>query len=325
MELAKERGLNRGSKNNFWVAIRNPIYCGKIFIPKFKDEESRFVEGQHEPLISEALFYDVQDVLNGRKKIQRTKLAVDNILPLRGFLICPKCGRMLTGIASKGRNQHYHYYHCSSTCGIRFTAKTANDHIVDEIKKYVRPHPKLQLYKEILVATFKSKTRLLRDEVKQVSVQLDEVNKRLSKARDLLLTGDLDADDYRTIKSESEEKIHRLEAKLTASVTETTDIEPLLNKAISNISQLDVLYTSGSITQKRKIIGSMFPEKLIFDKLQYRTPRVNEAINIMCLIDTQIGSKKNGTSLDLLDLSQQVNWLGLEPRTPSLKVMCSTN
>lgn len=314
-KLAREKGLNRGSKNNFWVAIRNPLYCGKIFIPKFKDEESRFVEGQHEPLISEALFYDVQDVLNGRKKIQRTKLAVDNMLPLRGFLICPKCGRMLTGSASKGRNQHYHYYHCSSSCGIRFTANMLNEHIVDEIKKYVRPLPKLQLYKEIIVSTFKSKTRLQRDEVKQVSVQLDEANKRLSKSRDLLLTGDLDADDYRTIKSESEEKIHRLEAKLTASVTETTDIEPLLNKAISNISQLDVLYTSGSITQKRKIIGSMFPEKLTFDEFQYRTNRINEAIHLMCLIDTQLEGKKNGTSHNNLDLSQQVTPQGLEPWT----------
>lgn len=118
-----------------------------------------------------------------------------------------------------------------------------------------------------IVSTFKSKTRLLNDEVKQISVQLDEANKRLSKARDLLLTGDLDADDYSTIKSESEEKIHRLEAKLTASVTETTDIEPLLSKAISHISQLDVLYTRGSIAQKRKIHSSMFPEKLNFDEL----------------------------------------------------------
>ena len=28
------------SKNNFWIAIRNPVYCGKIVIPKYKDEES---------------------------------------------------------------------------------------------------------------------------------------------------------------------------------------------------------------------------------------------------------------------------------------------
>ena len=190
---------------------------------------------------------------------------------------------MLTGSASKGRKQHYHYYHCSSSCGIRYKAYLVNDYIVNEIKKCVRRLPELQLYKEVLASTFKSKTRLQRDEVKQLSVQLEEANKRLSKARDLLLAGDIEADDYRIIRSESEEKIHRLEAKLTAPVTETTDIEPLLNKLVSNISQLDLLYVNGSIIQKRKIIGSMFPEKLTFDGFQHRTNRVNEAINLMCL------------------------------------------
>lgn len=121
------------------------MYCGKIFIPKYKDEESYFVQGQDEPLISKALFYDVQDVLNGRKKAMRSKIAVDDNFPLRGFLICPKCGRMLTGSASKGRTKYYHYYHCSSPCGVRYNAYKVNDGILEEIRKYVKPLPKLKL------------------------------------------------------------------------------------------------------------------------------------------------------------------------------------
>src|SRR5450432_3711314 len=55
-KMAKEKGFS-GTKGLFWFAIRNPIYCGKIFIPKYKDEESRFVKGLHEPIISESLYY----------------------------------------------------------------------------------------------------------------------------------------------------------------------------------------------------------------------------------------------------------------------------
>ena len=324
-KMAREKGLSRGSKNNFWVAIRNPLYCGKIFIPKYKDEESCFVKGQHEPLISEALFYDVQDVLNGRKKVMRLKMEVDEKLPLRGFLICPKCSKMLTGSASKGRTQYYHYYHCTSECGFRHKASEANELMVKEIKKYVCPLPELKLFKEIIVSVFKSKTNLQRTEAKQVSSQLEEANRRLSKARDLLLTGDIEADDYRTIKSETEEKINRFEAKLAVSVKDATDIQSLLNTAISYISQLDVLYTKGSVTQKRRIIGSMFPEKLTFDGFGYRTTRVNEAINLISLISKKLEGKKNGTNHFFSDLSQEVIWLGLEPRAHTLKVYCSTN
>ncbi len=300
-------------KNNFWVAIRNPLYCGKIFIPKYKDEESFFVKGQHDPLISEALFYDVQDVLNGRKKVMRLKMAVDEMLPLRGFLICPKCEKMLTGSASKGRSQYYHYYHCNPVCGFRHKAHEANELIVKEIKKYVSPLPTLKLFKEIIISVFKSKTSLQRTEAKQLSTQLEEANKRLSKARDLLLAGDLEADDYRTIKSETEEKINRFEAKLAVSIRDTTNIEPLLTTAISNISHLDVLYTKGSVTQKRKIIGSMFPEKLTFDGFRYRTTRVNEAINLMLLINKKLKDKKNGTNRLFPDLSQREVPSGFEP------------
>jgi site-specific DNA recombinase len=89
------------------------VYCGKIHIRKFKDEEALLVQGQREPIISEAVFYEVQDVINGRsKKVNdATKISCDNMLPLRGFLICPRCGKMLTGSASKGRNSYYYYYH----------------------------------------------------------------------------------------------------------------------------------------------------------------------------------------------------------------------
>ena len=323
-KMAKEKGLIC-SKNNFWVAIRNPVYCGIICIPKYKEEEGSMVQGQHEPLISEALFYAVQDVLDGRKKSMRPKMSVDDNLPLRGFLICPNCGRMLTGSASKGRTQHYHYYHCSSDCGIRYKAPEVNDKMVAEIRKYVQPLPRLQLFKEVIVSVYKAKTHVQRNEVQQLKMQLEEANKRLSKARELLLCGDIEADDYRTIKAESEERINRLEAKLSTSVTDITNIEPLWDKAISNISQLDVLYENGTVTQKRKIIGSMFPENLTFDGFQHRTTRINEALNLIFLINSKIQSKKNGTNPSFLDLSHQVTQLGFEPRTPSLKGMCSTN
>ena len=324
-KLAKEKGLTRGSKNNFWIALRNPLYCGKIFIPKYQDEESCLVQGQHEPLISEALFYEVQDILKGRKKILRTTQSVDEAILLRGYLICPKCGRLLTGSASKGCRQYYHYYHCNSSCGIRFNATKVNKAVVDEIRKYVIPVPNLQLFKEVILSVLKAKTSSQRNDIQQLKSQLFEANQRLSRARNLLLAGDIESDDYRLIKSETEEKINRWEAQLAASVTDTTNTKPLWDKAISNISQLDILYAEGTVIQKRKIISSMFPEKLTFDGFQHRTIRVNDAIGLMCLINSKLQGKKNGTNPDISDLSREVTPQRLELWTHRLRVCCSTN
>ncbi len=324
LKMARKKGL-KCSKNNFWVAIRNPVYCGQIFIPKYKDEASYLVTGQHEPLISEALFYEVQDILDGRKKKTRSKMAVDENLPLRGFLVCPKCSRMLTGSASKGRSQYYHYYHCSGSCTFRHKAADANEKMIAEIGKYVRSIPQLKLYKEVIVTQYKAMTKTKQALGQQLKNQLQQESKRLSKARGLLLSGDIEADDYRTIKSETEKRINRLEAQLTDSVADNFNIEPLWDKAISNLSQLDYLYETGDVVQKRKIIGSMFPEKLTFDGFQYRTARVNEALSCIMLIDSKLRSRKKGTNPNFSDLSHQVIPLGLEPRTHTLKVYCSTN
>lgn len=36
-KLAKRQGLTC-TRNNFWNLIRNPVYCGKIVVPSFKEE-----------------------------------------------------------------------------------------------------------------------------------------------------------------------------------------------------------------------------------------------------------------------------------------------
>ncbi|GAB3026866.1 recombinase family protein [Niabella terrae] len=321
-KMAKEKGL-KCSKNNFWTAIRNPMYCGKIFIPKYKDEESQLVMGQHEPLISEALFYDVQDVLDGRKKVMRAKMKVDGHFPLRGFVICPDCGRMLTGSKSKGRSQYYYYYHCSGGCKFRHKAEDMNEKIVSEIGKYVYSIPKLNLFKEVITSVYKTKTRDRIGNIQQLKIRLQDENNKLSKARELLLCGDIEADDYRMMKADADKKINRLEAKLTSTITDTQNVEPLWDKAISNLSQLGYLYETGTITQKRKIIGSVFPENLTFDGFEYRTTRVNEAIKYITLIDKDLNGNKNGTNSSFLNLSHQVIRIGFEPMTYCLEGSCS--
>ncbi|WP_205513033.1 hypothetical protein [Longitalea arenae] len=66
----------------------------------------------------------------------------------------------------------------------------------------------------------------------------------------------LDPDDFRELKAECTTKINELEAKLTGLSQKGNNIDGLLNKAISNLSALDILYEEGTITEKRQIIGS---------------------------------------------------------------------
>ena len=66
-ELNK-RGL-KCSKSNFYILLKNPVYYGKIVVPEYRDEPKQLVQRQHEPITSKTLFYQVQDILCGRKRI----------------------------------------------------------------------------------------------------------------------------------------------------------------------------------------------------------------------------------------------------------------
>jgi len=65
--MAYAKGF-RCSSSNFSKLIRNPVYCGLISI-KLDSLERQMIKGIHDPLISEALFYEVQDIINTKRKI----------------------------------------------------------------------------------------------------------------------------------------------------------------------------------------------------------------------------------------------------------------
>lgn len=311
-KVARENGLKCG-KNNFLVAMRNPVYCGKITIPKYKDEDSHLVQGQHEPLISESLFYDVQDVMDGRKKQTGTKIMSEDELPLRGFLLCSKCTRILTGSASKGRKQYYHYYHCSSKCGCRYKAEDINQLFFNEIKKYV-PKPGLaDLCKKVINNVYEEDFAAKGDGRKDVLIKIEELNKKRSNARELLLKGDLDGNDYRVIKLECESKINALEAKLAELSKNNSNIERELDKAVTVLTNLDVLYQISDMNVRREIIGSIYPEKFTFEDIQHRTARVNEVASLMYQISNELTAKKEWASDDKTCLPTWVRPPGLEP------------
>jgi site-specific DNA recombinase len=239
------------------------------------------VQGLHQAIISESLFYEVQDYLNGKKRTYRNKVGSLDILQLRGYLVCPKCNMILTGSASKGRSGKYYYYHCKTSCGTRFRSEIANELFSKELKKFV-PHPgMIEVYKAVIQDEFKAKTKAQREDIKQVKQALEKANSELANARKLLLTNEIEPSEYRIIKSDYEKKIFGLESNLIELSKESQNIEPLLNKAVETLSSLDLIYEKSDNKKKREIIGSIFPEKLVFDGLHYRTARLNEVVSLI--------------------------------------------
>lgn len=320
-KMANLKGLNC-DKSNFWRLIRNPVYCGLVTIAQYKDEDITYVQGDHEPIISQALFYKVQDILEGKKRNIRvkTRMVSDDELPLRGFMYCPNCNRMLTGSASKGRHAYYYYYHCSASCGSRYKAEDTNVAFLKELRKFWLDPAYENVFKDVLLEKYKEQTTGDNGIKKQLINQITDQSNKMTKARELLLSGDIDPSDYKTIKGECEKKITVLEAELSdvsANQLTLSNMDKLLDEAMTVLKGLDSFYDFfKDINKKRDFIGSMFPEKFTFDGLQHRTAHINEALDAMYLCNSELEGTKKGKDLDYKMLSLKVARRGIEPLFP---------
>jgi site-specific DNA recombinase len=168
----------------------------------------------------------------------------------------------------------------------------------------------------ILDAYIINSTQTGRDARRQYIDHITIHNNKLTKARELLLNGDIDGADYKAIKSENEHKIVVLEAKLSEIGTEVIkvqDLEPIVDGAISTLTKIGVIYWKSEPDIQRKIIGSIYPEKFTFEELKERTATVSDPFRITYLINKRLCEQKSGTTDQNLELSRWVNPLEFEP------------
>ncbi len=153
--------------------------------------------------------------------------------------------------------------------------------MIEAIENEVRNVPQLKLFREILIATYMDANRVEKIDQKRMMSQLDQIKHRLSKARELLLRGEIEGEDYRTIKSEANERMTDIEAKLKTSISFSDNMDLLWNLPISKVSHLDELFQNGTVIQKRKIVSTLFPDNLTFNGENIVHTKVSAAISLI--------------------------------------------
>ncbi len=161
--IVKQMNKREGRKlsyNRFTELMRSIVYCGNLLLPAYGNEEQRIVKGKHDAVISEELFFKVQNVLRLKSsndvKIPSGKVFTDDQYPLRGLLICPLCGNNLTASASKGRKMYYSYYHCKNPCRFRHSADIVNNLFISELSKFSFAPSIKDLLRNIILTSFRA-------------------------------------------------------------------------------------------------------------------------------------------------------------------------
>lgn len=201
------------SLNAFFNILQNPVYCGKIRVPSLNGKTIVEVQGIHKPLISIELFDEVQSRIKRRNK-KYIKQSANSELMFRGILSCPLCSKKISGSGSKGRSKKYFYYHCSSSCGYRVRADQVNENLLSGIR-LLKPNVEYTLIFEDLIRKIYGKLYEQKSIDKtNINRSLHKMIERVANARELLVKGTIDEEDYHSIKSDCENRIGILGTQL---------------------------------------------------------------------------------------------------------------
>jgi len=132
-EILAKKGL-KISRSYIYRVLSNPVYMGKIRIPAFEAEVERTIDGLHQGIVDEELYWKVQSALYKKAKPRqlKTNKTFREELRFRGLLKCSKCNSKLTGSLSRSRTGKRHaYYHCNHCHQERLNASQVHKRISD--------------------------------------------------------------------------------------------------------------------------------------------------------------------------------------------------
>ena len=149
----------------------------------------------HEPIILEAEFWLVQNLLKQNKRRTRIQPAED--FPLRGVLKC-WCGQSMTAGWIKGRRDYYLYYRCTTHTSVNIPGNILHDKF-DELLKELsfKPHQVLFLIsttKNLLIEPLRQKSERHKKQVEE----LQKVDQKIFNLEEKFLNNEIESSTYQT-------------------------------------------------------------------------------------------------------------------------------
>lgn len=209
--------------------LTNPLYIGIIRYGTQKSNGFEVVGKNITPLITNEIFYEVQELINKRKKFKTKKYASDDTYYFK-VLRCGKCGGRLHARQQIQRGKKYITYRCNGCQNHSCDAKGFSHNkmetvflkFLDTIETFDFDHTVLK-EKENLVES---------NEIKKIEEEIKRLTKKRKDTTELFSTDDIDYDTFKQIKNIVDQKINLLNSELESLKIESIHTEPKDEKKI---------------------------------------------------------------------------------------------
>lgn len=300
------------TKSNLSRILRNPIYNGKIVVPSIDDEPERVINGIHDGLVSDVLFYKVQNILSRKSNKLKVKKSEREELPLRGFLSCGHCGKIMTGSGSRSQTgRRYFYYHCRGGCKKRFFAERINKNIESIIEMIQFPEEQIELFSKIIENVIREQEKISITNRNSINSKLILLKEQQDKLDSSFLSSEIDHEMYNRLSKKIKLSFDQTKLALSEIKLEDNNIKLKIKRKVKELQNLSVKYCKSKVSDKRKLISSIFPEKIEISNGVCRTIRLNSVVNHILLKMNKVSVKNKGQTQLKLSLSRLVESAGV--------------
>ncbi len=250
---------NRGghlSINGVSKLLNNPFYCGIIRI----ERTGETFNGIHEPLISTALFEQVQNVLTGKTNTRAQK----HNYQFRRTLKCVHCGYSLIGERQKGRV----YYRCHTrdcvTTGVR--EDIVQSHFDACFEKVQLTDNELAELHVSLAQYDKSWTSEREQLIEGTKLNLDRLKQRSERLTDAFLDDAIEKELFDERRNGLVSETRALQEKLDELQSDDRSIPRRMEKFLERVGSLPSSYISANTYEKRQLIQEVTSNRTVSGK-----------------------------------------------------------
>jgi site-specific DNA recombinase len=314
----KLKGLHT-SKTAISIILDNILYTGQIDLKKHKISPYTLIKGLHEPIISEELYYKVQEIKKGKNRMIKKTRPKNIDFPLSGFMKCVCCGSPMYGSKSNNGKQkkitrEYSFYRCSKNCKEQsYKPEIVHFELLNNLAS-IKPSVEIvDLFEKILIDGYKETLTQKKNLTENIDHKIRQIeNEQLSLVEKYAL-GKIEEDFYEKLMDKKKIELAEIKAERYKYCNYQEDLDKYLSFGLSILTNLDFFYENAPVEVKVQLLGSYFSNKLIFDKNKFRTLPFNEVILLLCRYNKGLESIKKETGEDFSINSRLVLRAGLEP------------
>jgi len=220
---------------------------------------------------------------------------------LKGLLKCPEHDRSLTAYACRSHTGKLHHYYlcCKDKCKQRHRIQDVHESLEDILFQISCSAQIVNLYRKTLEKLFEKDDYIRRDEIQRTRKEKERLETRKANLQNDLMDRVISPQDYQDMKSRVEKDLVLTKDNLTDLQKQTSPFKNYIQNEAPMLENLLEYYRKSDGATKKKLLNTIFAEKLIVVNGKVTGYNFTEPIKLMLRIRKSIANSKEKKEVDI--------------------------